>query len=234
MSSSVVHLKEMGLTRWVFTTSDKSQIPEPITKGTGDGLGLQELSDSKWVELQNRVSDCQLCSLHGSRHNTVCGTGNPKAHWMLVGEAPGAEEDRQGQPFVGRAGQLLSAMLFSLNLSRHTVFIGNVLKCRPPDNRDPLGDEVRQCAPFLHEQIRSIQPRIILAMGRFAAQALLQADQSIAQLRGRVHCYPINDTPLVVTYHPAYLLRSPQAKAKTWEDLQRARAHYVGQVCGDQ
>lgn len=142
---------------------------------------------------------------------------------MFVGEAPGAEEDRQGLPFVGRAGQLLNEMLFALGLERGSVFICNVLKCRPPDNRDPMGNEVVQCEPYLHRQIALLSPRVIVAMGRFAAQSLLKSQQSIGRLRGNVHQYGDLTLPLVVTYHPAYLLRSPADKGKAWEDLQLAR-----------
>ena len=166
------------------------------------------------------------CSLHTTRKTTVFGEGDPKANWLLVGEAPGAEEDRQGLPFVGRAGQLLNRMLFSVHLARNEIFVANVLKCRPPDNRDPFGEEVSTCESFLHQQVKFIQPKIILAMGRFAAQALLRSEQTIGQLRGRVHRYPGCDIPLVVTYHPAYLLRSPLAKAKAWEDLVLALAEF--------
>jgi len=174
---------------------------------------------SGWTLLQQQVGICTRCNLHTTRKTTVFGEGNPKANWLLVGEAPGAEEDRQGLPFVGRAGQLLNRMLFSVDLARDDVFVANVLKCRPPDNRDPFGEEVSACESFLHQQVKFIQPKIILAMGRFAAQALLRTDQTIGQLRGRIHRYPAYDIPLVVTYHPAYLLRSPQAKAKAWADL---------------
>jgi DNA polymerase len=154
--------------------------------------------------------------------NTVFGDGNPNADWMVIGEAPGAEEDRQGLPFVGRAGQLLNAMIAALGMRREDVYIANVLKCRPPNNRDPLGNEVLECSPYLRAQIHNIRPRIILALGRFAAQALLQTTTPISRLRGSVHRYGEFDTPLVVSYHPAYLLRSPLEKRKAWQDLQLA------------
>ncbi len=169
------------------------------------------------------VAVCRKCSLSETRTNTVFGTGNPDADWMFVGEAPGAEEDRQGLPFVGRAGQLLNAMLAALGLSRDDVYIANVLKCRPPNNRDPLGEEVVRCLPYLRGQIRVVRPRIIVAMGRFAAQALLETHTPIARLRGRVYRYGEFETPLVVSYHPAYLLRSPLDKRKAWDDLKLAR-----------
>jgi DNA polymerase len=174
--------------------------------------------------LADDAAACERCDLCRTRNQTVFGVGSPRARWLFVGEAPGAEEDKQGMPFVGRAGALLSAMLFSIGLSREDVYIANVLKCRPPNNRDPLGREVRECSPFLHQQISWVQPEIIVAMGRFAAQALLETDQSLGQLRGYSHKYKINELPLVVTYHPAYLLRSPSAKGKSWEDLTLAQS----------
>jgi DNA polymerase len=216
----------MGLTPWTLICGRgavANQLIEPVLSDVGSS---GKVSRSDWTSLQQQVGNCIRCSLHATRKTTVFGEGNPKADWLLVGEAPGAEEDRQGLPFVGRAGQLLNRMLFSVHLSRDEVFVANVLKCRPPDNRDPFGEEVSACESFLHQQVSFIQPKIILAMGRFAAQALLRADQTIGQLRGRVHRYPAYDIPLVVTYHPAYLLRSPQAKSKTWEDLGLALAEF--------
>ena len=226
MRSRSQYLREMGLTPWTLICGRgavASQLIEPVLSDVGSP---GKVSRSDWTSLQQQVGNCIRCSLHATRKTTVFGEGNPKADWLLVGEAPGAEEDRQGLPFVGRAGQLLNRMLFSVHLSRDEVFVANVLKCRPPDNRDPFGEEVSACESFLHQQVSFIQPKIILAMGRFAAQALLRADQTIGQLRGRVHRYPAYDIPLVVTYHPAYLLRSPQAKSKTWEDLGLALAEF--------
>ncbi len=188
---------------------------EPVTPAREEG-GLDAL------ELQ--VADCRACELADTRTHTVFGVGNPRAAWMLVGEAPGAEEDRRGEPFVGRAGQLLNAMLAAAGRSRDEVYIANVLKCRPPNNRDPLGEEVVQCAPYLHRQIRLVQPALIIALGRFAAQALLKTHDPIGKLRGRVHRHPETGVPLVVTYHPAYLLRSPLEKRKAWQDLKMAIA----------
>lgn len=209
----------MGLTPWTLIAGTRVAASQHVESVSSDLEPPAKASPSAWTSLQQQVGNCIKCSLHASRKTTVFGAGDPKADWLLVGEAPGAEEDRQGLPFVGRAGQLLNRMLFSVHLARDEVFVANVLKCRPPDNRDPFGEEVRTCESFLHQQVTFIQPKIILAMGRFAAQALLRADQTIGQLRGRVHRYPAYDIPLVVTYHPAYLLRSPQAKAKAWEDL---------------
>lgn len=209
----------MGLTPWTLITDTRVVASQHVDPVSNDLESPGKVLPSAWASLQQQVGNCTRCSLHTTRKTTVFGEGSPKANWLLVGEAPGAEEDRQGLPFVGRAGQLLNRMLFSVDLARDEVFVANVLKCRPPDNRDPFGEEVSACESFLHQQVKFIQPKIILAMGRFAAQALLRTDQTISQLRGRVHRYPTYDIPLVVTYHPAYLLRSPQAKAKAWEDL---------------
>ena len=175
-----------------------------------------------WGQLKAKVAACTDCKLRAGCTRTVFGVGDEKAQWMLVGEAPGAEEDRLGEPFVGQAGKLLDNMLAAVSLSRgRNVYIANVLKCRPPGNRNPEPDEVAKCAPHLLRQIELIQPRLILAMGRFAAQALLGTDATIASLRGRVHRYA--GVPLVVTYHPAYLLRSLPDKSKAWADLLFAR-----------
>ena len=172
-----------------------------------------------WEDLADQVRACTRCALHASRKQTVFGVGNTSADLLVIGEAPGAEEDRQGEPFVGRAGQLLNAMLGALRLARSDVYIANVLKCRPPSNRDPKPAEAEACTPYLERQIAFIEPKVILAVGRIAAQWLLQSDQPIGRLRGTVHSYGTASTPLVASYHPAYLLRSPLAKAKAWEDL---------------
>ena len=175
-----------------------------------------------WIPLKAAVSGCTRCALHQTRTQTVFGVGDQNADWMLIGEAPGAEEDRLGDPFVGQAGKLLDNMLAAIGLSRReNVYIANVLKCRPPGNRNPSPEEVAKCSPHLLQQIALIEPKLILAMGRFAAQTLLKSDASIASLRGRVHSYA--GVPLIVTYHPAYLLRTLEDKAKAWEDLLFAR-----------
>ena len=175
-----------------------------------------------WTQLKAAVPACTACALHKSRTQTVFGVGDEKAGWLLVGEAPGAEEDQKGEPFVGQAGRLLDAMLAAIDLARGTnVYIANVLKCRPPANRNPDPSEVARCSPHLQRQIELIRPRLILAMGRFAVQALLGTEASIASLRGRLHaCHGV---PLIVTYHPAYLLRTLPDKAKAWQDLVFAR-----------
>lgn len=179
-----------------------------------------------WGPLREAVAACTACDLCKTRTQTVFGVGNQKAEWLIIGEAPGAEEDRQGEPFVGRAGQLLNAMLLAIGLPRETVFIANILKCRPPGNRDPKPDEVSKCLPFLSAQIALLKPKIMLAVGRIAAQNLLATDAPLARLRGKLHRFGEAETPLVITYHPAYLLRTPGDKRKAWEDLKFARATY--------
>jgi len=175
-----------------------------------------------WIELKKAVPACTACSLHKGRTQTVFGVGDEQADWLLVGEAPGAEEDRLGEPFVGQAGRLLDNMLAAIGLRRgENVYIANVLKCRPPGNRNPEPGEVAKCTPHLVKQIELIEPKLIVAMGRFAAQTLLGTDATIASLRGRVHRYA--GVPLIVTYHPAYLLRNLADKSKAWEDLLFAR-----------
>ncbi len=179
-----------------------------------------------WDELASLVRGCTLCQLHTTRTQTVFGVGNRLAEWMVIGEAPGADEDRQGEPFVGRAGQLLNSMLRAIGFPREQVFIANVLKCRPPGNRDPRPEEVACCMPYLVRQIELVNPRMILCVGRIAAQNLLHTDTPIGKLRGQVHRLGAQQRPVVVTYHPAYLLRSPGEKRKAWEDLQLAmRTH---------
>lgn len=185
-----------------------------------DGATLAGLD---WAGLEAAVQGCRACGLCESRKQTVFGVGHRQADWMIVGEAPGEQEDLQGEPFVGQAGKLLDNMLRALGLSRaegspeRQVFIANTLKCRPPRNRNPEPEELARCEPFLQRQIALVQPRIILAMGRFAVQSLLRSSEPIGRLRGRVHDY--QGVPLVVTYHPAYLLRNLVDKARAWEDI---------------
>lgn len=176
-----------------------------------------------WENLARCVSDCTKCNLHGGRTNTVFGVGNRRAEWMVIGEAPGAEEDARGEPFVGRAGQLLDAMLQAIGLRREQVYIANILKCRPPNNRDPLPEEAQQCWPYLKRQIELVAPKVILATGRIAAQNLLMTEEAIGRLRGRIHRHAESGIPVIATYHPAYLLRKPVDKRKAWQDLQLAR-----------
>ena len=176
-----------------------------------------------WAELERTVSVCTRCRLHESRTQTVFGVGDRQADWMIVGEAPGAEEDRRGEPFVGRAGLLLDQMLSAVGLGRERVFIANILKCRPPGNRDPAADEAEACRGWLDRQIALIAPRLILAVGRIAAQQLLETQAPLGRLRGQVHTLRNTEIPVIVTYHPAYLLRSPTQKRKAWADLCLAR-----------
>jgi DNA polymerase len=192
--------------------------PVPGARERIPGIELME-----WDALRQAVAACQACKLCEGRSNTVFGVGDLQADWLVVGEAPGENEDLQGEPFVGQAGKLLDNMLGALGLGRRDrVYIANVLKCRPPGNRNPEPDEIAQCEPFLRRQVELLRPKIILAMGRFAVQTLLQTSEPIGRLRGRVHRY--NDVPVVVTYHPAYLLRNLPDKAKAWADLCLAQA----------
>ena len=170
-----------------------------------------------WEELAATVRDCRLCGLCETRTQTVFGTGDRGARLMVVGEAPGMEEDRQGEPFVGRAGMLLNAMLRAAGFARSEVYIANLLKCRPPHNRDPSDEEAGRCLPYLRRQIELVAPEVILCVGRISAQRLLGTDQPIGRLRGRVH--DLDGVPVVATYHPAYLLRAPGEKRKSWDDL---------------
>lgn len=192
----------------------------------------REIAALDWTTLRERVAECRACRLCEGRRHTVFGVGHPQAHWMIVGEAPGEQEDKLGEPFVGRAGELLDRMLKALGLTRseapahQQVFIANTLKCRPPQNRNPEPDELALCSAFLHRQIELVNPRLILAMGRFAVQTLLDSSEPIGRLRGRVHSY--RGRPVIVTYHPAYLLRSPAEKAKSWADLCLAAAQIPG------
>ena len=207
----------------VVPTTAASPEPEPRLQRTGD---------MDWPALRAAVTACTACSLCRSRTQPVFGVGNPNARWMIVGEAPGEQEDLRGEPFVGKSGQLLDSMLAALQLTRadapaeRQVYIANTLKCRPPGNRNPAPDELAQCEPFLVRQIELVQPGIIVAMGRFAVQALLRSSEPIGRLRGRVHLY--RGVPLVVTYHPAYLLRNLADKARAWEDLCLAREVATG------
>ena len=195
--------------------------------GTSATLPTTAVQAMDWPELQAAVEACRACGLCESRRQAVFGVGNPQAHWMLVGEAPGEQEDLQGEPFVGKSGQLLDNMLRAIGLTREAaeparqVYIANVLKCRPPHNRNPDPQEVQRCEPYLQRQVELVRPRLILAMGRFAVQSLLKTAEPIGRLRGKPHSY--HGVPVVVTYHPAYLLRNPLDKARAWEDLCLAR-----------
>lgn len=176
---------------------------------------------SPWHDLETEVAGCKACALASTRTQTVFGSGRRDASWVVVGEAPGEQEDLKGEPFVGRAGQLLTEMLRAVGQAREDVFICNVLKCRPPQNRDPSPEESAQCQPFLKKQLALLDPRVIVAVGRIAAQTVLETQAPLSTLRGKTHHYA--GVPLIVTYHPAYLLRSPREKAKAWQDLLLAR-----------
>jgi DNA polymerase len=181
-----------------------------------------DVSTLDWDALRERVAGCMACALHASRTQTVFGVGNAQAGLLIIGEAPGQEEDRRGEPFVGRAGQLLDAMLQAIGLDRQTVYIANVLKCRPPNNRTPSLEETAACEGFLRRQIALIGPKLILSVGAVSARNLLGTEVAVGKLRGIVHRYGATGIPVLVTYHPAYLLRQPAEKAKAWEDLQLA------------
>lgn len=205
----------------------------PAEAGAPAGAALpraQRIAGFDWVQLEDAVANCTSCKLCERRTNTVFGVGDRQAEWMLIGEAPGENEDKQGEPFVGQAGKLLDSMLRAVGLSRQPgegggVFIANVLKCRPPGNRDPEPDEAAMCDPYLKRQIALVKPRIIVVLGRVAAQNLLQTQTPVSKLRGRVH--EVEGVPVVVTYHPAYLLRTLTDKARAWEDLCLARKVYA-------
>lgn len=180
----------------------------------------QSIAVDEWEALRTTVAQCTACGLDKTRTQTVFGVGNKKADLMLIGEAPGFHEDKQGEPFVGRAGQLLNAMLQAIGMERKDIYIANILKCRPPNNRDPQAEEVALCTPFLEKQIALIRPKLLLGLGRIAAHYLLNTKSSLSQLRGKTYTYGNLKTPLIVTYHPAYLLRNPRDKSKAFQDLQ--------------
>jgi len=198
-------------------------IPEPRDSGAAGDSSPGREAGVDWPELRARVAACTRCVLCNTRTQTVFGVGSQTADWLIVGEAPGAEEDRQGEPFVGRAGQLLNSMLRAIGLAREQVYIANVLKCRPPGNRDPSASEAAECLPYLEQQIALLKPKIMLAVGRIASQNLLRTEVTLGRLRQQVHRFGLSQVPLVVTYHPAYLLRTPADKRKAWEDLKFAR-----------
>lgn len=201
------YLTSMGITVW-------QSKPTPVTVPAQAHAHL-----SHWVELARTVAACRACDLCHNRKQTVFGIGNQQADLLLVGEAPGAQEDLKGEPFVGRAGQLLDRMLQAIGLSRSQIYIANILKCRPPHNRDPTADEVQRCTPFLLQQIALLQPKLIVALGRVSAHYLLSTSATISSLRKEWFRYGEGQIPLRVTYHPAYLLRNPEDKRRAWEDL---------------
>ncbi len=225
-------LRLMGVDVWAERGAEpaaENEVISVLDVETGVQIGPQpsisaEISSTSLADISTSVANCQRCGLEKTRNKTVFGAGNARADWLFVGEAPGMHEDQQGLPFVGRAGQLLTRMIAALNHEREEVYIANVLKCRPPNNRDPQPDEINQCEPYLHQQIELITPKVIVALGRVSAQALLKSTQPLGRMRGKVYSYGPQSTPLIVTYHPAYLLRNPIDKRKTWEDLLLAQA----------
>jgi len=244
-SRQQAYLKAMGIDVWVqrniVSTAAEILVVDETTPSTSkvvtEGIETIPLSKSDvsvvsslgWPELRQQVINCQQCELHATRTQAVFGVGNQQADWLIIGEAPGADEDRKGEPFVGRAGQLLNEMLNAIGLKREQVYIANILKCRPPNNRDPKPEEAASCSPYLQRQIELIQPKVILALGRIAAQRILQSNTSLARLRNQVHHVESIQSPVIVTYHPAYLLRSPAEKRKAWQDLLFAKK-YVKQA----
>lgn len=223
------YLSALGITHWMLRDARTAALTVPETDTASEAAhappegppGREAGLD--WQALRSAVAACTRCSLSATRTQTVFGAGSRSAQWLIVGEAPGAEEDRQGEPFVGRAGQLLDAMLRAIGLAREQVFIANVLKCRPPGNRDPNLKEASECLPYLEQQIALLRPKILLAVGRIAAQNLLGTEKTLGSLRQQIHRFGGSQVPLVVTYHPAYLLRTPGDKRKAWEDLKFAR-----------
>nr|BAL57341.1 DNA polymerase bacteriophage-type [uncultured Gammaproteobacteria bacterium] len=207
----LAYLRALGIQVWVDRSGRDRAAPETMKA---------ELCAEEWERLAQAVAECTACPLHQTRTRPVFGVGNRRAAWMLIGEAPGEQEDLKGEPFVGPAGQLLNEMLRALRLKREEVYITNLLKSRPPGNRDPRPEEVAACAPFLMRQIDLVRPQIILAVGRIAAQNLLQTEAPLSRLRGKAHYYKA--IPVIVIYHPAYLLRNPAAKRQAWEDLKFA------------
>ena len=209
------YLEAIGIDVWVPRGEAEAEVE------VHDDAPVNAADDLDWNALRATVAGCTRCSLHQTRTQTVFGVGDPNADWMFIGEAPGAEEDRRGEPFVGRSGKLLDQMLAAIGQSRQSVFIANIIKCRPPNNRDPKPEEASACRAYLERQIEIVNPRIIIAVGKIAAQNLLGTDSPVGRMRGKRHSF--GNVPLVVTYHPAYLLRSPSQKRKSWDDLCLAR-----------
>jgi uracil-DNA glycosylase len=230
-------LEAMGIERYVARPGNPGYVA-PSTSEAADGSGpplevvrpavavsrsvSADVAGLDWAGLEARVSACRLCALATGRRQTVFGVGDRAARWLVVGEAPGVEEDLKGEPFVGAAGQMLDAMMAAIGQPRSSLYIANVAKCHPPGNRDPQPDEAAACLPYLRRQIELVAPALVLCVGRIAAQNLLGVDRPLAQLRGKVHRLAAGDVPVVVTYHPAYLLRSPTEKRKAWADLKFA------------
>lgn len=248
------YLQRMGIDAWVRREGGETDRGGGVGEGAGvevptDPVGASgsepaaerpatatahstpaEVEAPGWAALREQVMTCTRCPLHRTRTQGVFGVGSHDARLLIVGEAPGAEEDRRGEPFVGRAGQLLDAMLRAIDLDRQSVYITNILKSRPPNNRDPRPEEVAACEPYLRRQIELLAPALIVAVGRVAAQNLLRTDRPLGRLRGQWHRYGPRQTPLLATYHPAYLLRNPADKRKAWQDLKAVRRALNGEV----
>lgn len=225
-TSQLKTLRAMGLTAWEQRSpapkqQEVSELRTARETAAPQATGSESLADLSWSALAACVDECTRCDLSRTRQKTVFGYGDQNASWLFVGEGPGAEEDRRGLPFVGRAGKLLDAMLAAISLERTQVYITNIVKCRPPGNRDPSPSEASACRKFLDEQINRINPDLIIALGRIAAQRLLDVETSLGRLRGKTHRMA-SGHEVLVTYHPAYLLRNPVAKRAAWEDLQLA------------
>ena len=235
----LLYLRQMGIEPCVPRSSvkepeqtmlpieDQTEVPASAKPAASQPAAQSFQSDNtpttpQWQNLELEVVNCKKCILHQTRTQTVFGVGDKKAQWMFIGEAPGFDEDRKGEPFVGRAGQLLTKMLKAIGFERDEVYIANVIKCRPPDNRNPRLDEIVQCFSYLHRQIQLVQPEIIVLLGGVAANALLKEQIPVSRLRGQIHRIENTQAAVIVTYHPAYLLRSPNQKAAAWEDLQFA------------
>lgn len=246
----LAYLSRLGIDVWMPRLSDRAEVaPGPETEAVASGIEPEAPLTSNVVSQEHdasagpsasaaldalsvEVSSCTRCKLHSSRRNTVFGVGAADARCMIIGEGPGAEEDARGEPFVGRAGKLLDAMLAAIGVAREAVYIANIVKCRPPGNRDPQADEVAACGGYLRQQIRLVRPEIMVAVGRVAAQQLLESTAPVGRMRGRIFPYTLSgpedsadqeQIPVLVTYHPAYLLRSPGQKAKAWEDLKQLK-----------
>ena len=223
---SRAHLDAIGIPVWVrrsvARTARQDEVPGAAAAAPVPAAPVPAVRALESIDAQ--VRDCRKCELHRTRTHTVFGVGRPDAACMFIGEAPGAEEDARGEPFVGRAGKLLDAMLAAIGLRRADVYIANIVKCRPPRNRDPHTNEIAACSGYLRRQIEAVSPRLLVATGRVAAQSLLATTEPIGRLRGRTYRYGEDRLPVIVMYHPAYFLRSPLEKRKGWEDLVRVRA----------
>ncbi len=226
-STRLQYLEAMGIDVWVSRKKSSENILDSFETDLQENETIINSLDSveeNWSTLEKEVSECEKCTLCNTRTQTVFGSGSFNADWMFIGEAPGQNEDLEGKPFVGQAGKMLTEMIRAIGLQREDVYIANILKCRPPSNRDPKSDEIKSCQAYLQRQIELVKPKIILAVGRISAQTLLDSNKSLSKLRGKTH--QLNDIPLVIVYHPAYLLRSLLEKRKAWQDLQLAIKTY--------